>query len=199
MKLRASALLKGVIFDLDGTLANTQLDFPRMCIDAGLPVGTKLLEHCTALTDKNRAREIMSVIERHELDGAKRAEWILDAEQVLNRLDHINFPMAIVTRNMRTAAEYTIEKLNIPIDLLVTREDCLPKPHPEGLLMVAKKWGVLPENLAYVGDYQFDLIAANSAGMVSCLLSNHRNEQFHHQADKIIDNFQQLESIFNLK
>ena len=41
--------LKGIIFDLDGTLANTYLDFPQMCRDAGLPEGTRILEHCAAL------------------------------------------------------------------------------------------------------------------------------------------------------
>ena len=34
--------LQGVIFDLDGTLANTHLNFPQICLEAGLPEGTKI-------------------------------------------------------------------------------------------------------------------------------------------------------------
>ena len=190
--------LKGIIFDLDGTLANTHLDFPQMCIDAGVPVGTRLLEHCASLTDKSRSAEILSIVEQHEIDGASRAEWILDAEQILSQLKDLKIPMAIVTRNMRVAAKYTIQKLSIPIDFVITRQDCQPKPDPEGLLMVARHWDISPENLVYVGDYKFDIEAAKNAGMMAILLANHRNQAFHSIADKVIHNFKELTVIFDL-
>ena len=104
--------------------------------------------------------------------------------------------MAIVTRNMRSATQLTIENLNIPIDLIITREDCQAKPDPEGLLIIADHWNILPKNLIYVGDYLFDLEAAKNAGMMSCLLANQRNEQFQYMADKVIDNFAELKLLF---
>lgn len=185
--------LKGIIFDLDGTLANTFLDFAQICIDADLPPGTKILEHCASLSNHAKAAEILSIVERHEMAGAFRAEWILDAELVLTRLFKAKIPMAIVTRNMRKATEITIERLSIPIDFVITREDCLPKPDPQGLLMVANSWGISPENLVYVGDYQFDLIAARNAGMKACLLANNRNQKFLPMADQVINKFAELE------
>ncbi len=125
--MTSTSHLTGLIFDLDGTLADTALDFPQMCHDAGLPVGTKILEHCEQLNDPTRVAEILSVVEQHELAGAKRARWILDAEKVLHQLSTAGIPIAIVTRNMRRAAKLTIERLNIPIELVITREDCPPQ------------------------------------------------------------------------
>ena len=191
--------LKGIIFDLDGTLANTYLDFPKMCLDADLPIGTKILEYCEGLSDPDEVLRILSIVEQHELDGAKKAEWIHDAEIILSRFCNANIPMAIVTRNMKVAAKQTIEKLGIPIELVITREDCLPKPHPQGLLKVAQQWNISSQDLIYVGDYRFDLEAANRAGMMACLLANDRNKEFHMMADKVIERFQELEVFFELQ
>lgn len=199
MNSNTSKLLKGIIFDLDGTLADTQLDFARMCSDAGLPIGTKILEHCAELDDLAEVERILSIVEQHELDGANRASWILDAESVLNKFHQASIPMAIVTRNMKEAARITIERLSIPIELVVTREDCLPKPHPEGLLKVAKQWSTSPEDLIYVGDFQFDLVAAKRAKMMSCLLANERNQHFFEMADLVISSFQELNRSIQFK
>ena len=191
----SSNSIKGFIFDLDGTLADTKLDFAKMCTDAGLPVGTKILEHCASLNDPVQVKQILSVVEQHELEDANHAEWFLDAETVLHEFNRANIPMAIVTRNMREAARITIERLGIPIDLVITREDCLPKPNPDGLLMVAKQWDISPSELVYVGDFQFDLIAAKQAQMMACLIANQRNKHLFDMADKVITNFDQLSEL----
>lgn len=189
---------KGIIFDLDGTLANTHLDFNKMCQDAGLPTGTRILEHCASLDNQEKVSQILSVVEKHELNGANKAEWILDAEETLARFYSAKIPMAIVTRNMRAAAKITVDKLSIPIELVITREDCLPKPDPAGLLMVSEHWNIAPEQLVYVGDFKFDLMAARNAGLFSCLILNQRNDKFCHMADKVITNFKQLDGLFDL-
>ena len=190
---------KGIIFDLDGTLADTKLDFAQMCIDSGLPVGTRILEHCDSLDEPQQIDAILRIVEKHEMEGANQASWIADAPEVLSLLNKASIPMAIVTRNMRKAAQLTIDKLSIPIEFLITREDCLPKPHPDGLLMVANQWKIPPSQLVYVGDFKFDMIAAKQAGMNACLLANDRNAPFHHMADKVIQSFRELLSYYDLK
>jgi len=184
--------IQGVLFDLDGTLADSKLDFPAMCREAGLPRGTPLLEHCAAMGDCEESRNINSIIEAHELAGAMRAEWIEGADVLVNALFDMGIPMAIVTRNMKRATILTVEKLEIPISLLITREDCPPKPDPEGLLRVAEQWGIKAEYLAYVGDYKYDMLAATNAGMVGVLKRNARNGEFAALANLVISEFDEL-------
>lgn len=184
--------LQGVLFDLDGTLANSQLDFAAMCKEASLPLGTPLLEYCIGLGDCAEAKNLHAIIEKHEMAGAERAQWIEGADVLVNRLFDAGVPMAIVTRNMRRATDLMVSKLEIPISLLITREDCLPKPDPEGLLLIAEQWGIGVEFLAYVGDYKYDLQAARNAGMLGVLLRNSRNEKFADQADLAISEFEEL-------
>ena len=184
--------IHGVLFDLDGTLANSKLEFPEMCREAGLPEGTALLEHCAALGECDEARNIQAIIEKHEMAGAERAEWIDGAEVLVHQLYDAGVPMAIVTRNMRRATTLMVSKLEIPISLLVTREDCPPKPDPEGLLFVSEQWGIQADLLAYVGDYKYDMLAAKNAGMLGVLIRNSRNGEFAALANLAIFEFEEL-------
>ncbi len=190
--MSAIGSIEGVLFDLDGTLADSRLDFAAMCVEANLPVGTPLLEYLTGLGDCDESRNLRTIIERHEMAGAERATWIDGAKVLVNQLSDAGVPMAIVTRNMRRAAELTVAKLDIPISLLVTREDCLPKPDPEGLLMVAARWSLPVATLAYVGDYKYDLLAATNAGMLGVLLRNASNADFVDLAGAVIGEFNEL-------
>jgi phosphoglycolate phosphatase-like HAD superfamily hydrolase len=54
----------------------------------------------------------------------------------------------------------------------MTRDDSLPKPHPDGVIKASAKMGVSVEELMVVGDYRFDIIAGKSAGARTVLLTN---------------------------
>ncbi|AFU98395.1 HAD family hydrolase [Simiduia agarivorans] len=184
---------KGLIFDLDGTLADSALDFDAMRRELALPKGTPLLEHLATLSCPDARQRFHAVVERHEMIGAENARWIADAEQTLFALNKRRIPLAIVTRNMRSATRRTIERLQIPIELVLTREDVEQvKPHPEALLRIAREWQLPPGSLAYVGDYTFDLDAAHAAGMGAILWRNEHNAHLAPHAHHCIDRFGQL-------
>ena len=189
---QALGSIKGVLFDLDGTLADSRLEFSVMCQEANLPVGTPLLEYCVGLGECDEADNLRAIIEKHEMAGAERAKWIGGADVLVGQLLDAEVPMAIVTRNMRAAADRMVEKLEIPISLMLTREDCEPKPHPEGLLRIAEQWGIAPNCLAYVGDYKYDMLAASNAGMLGVMIRNERNAQFIDLADVAMTHFEEL-------
>ncbi len=176
-----------VIFDLDGTLAETGLNFEAIRRELDFPDGVGLLEHIETLNDPERVAQAHAVIERHEMAGAARATWIEGAEQLLRDLNHAGMPMGILTRNSRQAVECTHQALELDVDLILTREDCRPKPHPEGLLKIAAALRVDPAEAVYVGDFIYDLECARNAGMTACLFRNHSNEAFEPHADLVIE------------
>nr|WP_221197176.1 HAD family hydrolase [Simiduia aestuariiviva] len=185
--------MRGIIFDLDGTLVDSRLDFAAMRRELGLQNGEGLLEHLASLTDPAARQQAEAVIERHELAGAHAATWIEGAEHALHQLRSAQVPMAIVTRNMRSATDHMVKKLGIPIEHIITREDCQQvKPHPEGLLAVASYWQIAPRALAYLGDFKFDLEAARHAGMHAWLWRNDSNSEFEHLADAVFHRFEEI-------
>lgn len=184
--------IKAVVFDLDGTLVDSALDFGLICDDIGWPRGTALLEQLALTDDTQEYQRISDIICRHEMSGAENASWMPGAEDCLARLNEAGMPLAILTRNMRLATQLTIARLQIPVRQVLTREDCAAKPNPEGLLRIAAELQLSVSNMIYVGDYIFDLQTAANAGMASCLYLNEHNQHFAAQAGWSFRHFDEL-------
>jgi len=162
--------LRGVIFDLDGTLVSSRLDFPAIKREIGCPQDTDVLVFLKALPEDTR-REAMQVIHRHELLDAQCCDWMPGARAFVEACIEHNMPMAIVTRNSHRSSRVKIERNAIPIDRIVTREDSKPKPDPTALLQIAHDFGLPPHDMLMVGDYRYDLEAGRNANMKSCLIN----------------------------
>ncbi|WP_439101783.1 HAD family hydrolase [Congregibacter sp.] len=161
--------LKALIFDLDGTLVDSRLDFAAMRREIGAPAGIGLLEYVETLRCEDAQQSAMDVIHKHEVAGAMAATWIPTAEEALHSLHEQGIPIAIVTRNNRHAAKLTMDRLSMPSIPLKAREDAAPKPDPEALLAIAKEWRIHPAHCAYIGDFRYDIEAAQRAGMLPVL------------------------------
>lgn len=161
--------LKALIFDLDGTLVDSRLDFAAMRRELGAPAGIGLLEYVETLASEEAQQSAMAVIHKHEVAGAMAATWIATAEEAIHSLHAQGTPIAIVTRNNRHAATLTMERLNMPPIPLKAREDAAPKPDPEALLAIAGEWRIHPKHCAYIGDFRYDIEAAERAGMLPVL------------------------------
>ncbi|ARN76429.1 phosphatase [Oceanicoccus sagamiensis] len=191
-----TSTITGVVFDMDGTLVDSKLDFDAMREELGFPEGQPILEHLDTLSDPLLIDNAHRIIRQHEMAGAKAASWMPGAEAFVHHLKALNIPMAILTRNMREATALTLASLAIPIEAVLTREDCLPKPHPQGLLMLAERWQMPCGNMVYIGDYLFDIEVAANANMRSCLYLNEHNRHYADTADWVIEHFDQLTAAF---
>jgi HAD superfamily hydrolase (TIGR01509 family) len=187
---------RGIIFDLDGTLVDSRLDFSVLCQRLGWPAGTPILEHLASVTDPVQVAVAQQIIEQFELEGAASARWMPGAEALLNQLRQQQIPTAILTRNIKSATDLCIKNLNISVDIVLTRHDCAPKPDPAGLLHIADHWQLDCKELLFVGDYLFDLQTAARAGMPSCLYRTATNSHFTKLADFVIDHFAELHQLY---
>ena len=189
MALRADfSLVSGVIFDLDGTLVDSRLDFTAIRREVGCPADCGVLEFIDTLPAE-RQRQAHAVVRRHEQRGAERATWMPGAQAFLATLRQRGMPTAILTRNTRDVARQTLLRLGIDVDLMLAREDCPAKPAPDGLLMIADYWALAPARLVYVGDYLYDLQAARRAGMIACYYDPGGQGRFREQADWLLPDF----------
>lgn len=184
--------IEAVAFDLDGTLVHSTLDFQAIRDELGFPQGRGLLEHIATLDDPDQAAEAHAVIRRHELAAAEKAYWMPGAPELLSALRDAGLPIAILTRNTRAAVDVMQQLLDMPVPLVLTREDCLPKPDPDGLLRIGRHYAVAPERMVYLGDFIYDLQTAHAAGSVACLYRNAGNARFAAQAHWVVDALSEL-------
>lgn len=181
---------KGVIFDLDGTLVDSQLDFAAMRADLGLSPGTPILEAIESWIGPARA-EAEAILLRHELRGADCAVPMPGVPALLARLAQQALPCAIFTRNARVVARHTLARLGLDIDLIVAREDAPPKPDPAGLVAICRAWGLAARDVVFIGDYLYDLEAGARAG-IDTILYAPEPPDFPHQATLVIDHFDRI-------
>ncbi|WP_020408206.1 HAD family hydrolase [Hahella ganghwensis] len=184
--------VKGYIFDLDGTLVDSALDFDMLREKLGFPKGVPVLEHVDKLPDPESRSVALEKIYQFELDGARKATWMPGADRLISELRHQGIPTGILTRNMREAVALTQEKLGLDVDIVLTREDCAPKPDPEGLQKIAEQWSLSAAQCVYIGDFLFDLQAARNAGMYSWFYAGQKRPHYAEEADRVICHFDEI-------
>lgn len=184
--------LKGFIFDLDGTLFDSKLDFDLMRTDLNFPKDVPILEHLELITDENERVKCHDIIHQHELKGAQIAKPFPGVLELLELLKEKNIPHAIITRNSKVPTTYLLEKYKLDYIYTITREDFIPKPDPTSLLHIQKTWGISQHQLCYIGDFLHDLQAARNAGMKAILYRNHKNQAFESEADYILHDFNEI-------
>lgn len=164
----------GLIFDLDGTLVDSALDFEAMRREMGLPTGQPILEALDKLpeTEALRCREILA---RHEWAGAERAVLMPGAAEFLHALEPLGLHRALLTRNSRAIVERTLERLRLDFEYIVAREDAPAKPDPTAIQQICATWQLDPQQVAIVGDYRFDLEAGRRAGIRTVLYTAGRS------------------------
>jgi HAD superfamily hydrolase (TIGR01549 family) len=164
------------ILDWDGVLADTKLDFKplRQKYFGGEIV--PLIEAASALPEPARS-EVRAEIRRIEMEGAKNAEAVEGAKDLIAWLSGAGAgagaekPWAVVSRNCRDSILLAAEKCGIALpSVLLSREDPHVKPAPEALALAAERMGVPLANCVMVGDFVYDMMAANRAGIPAVLV-----------------------------
>jgi HAD superfamily hydrolase (TIGR01549 family) len=158
-----SNMIAGIIFDLDGTLMDSRLDFDLIREEMSLPAGLPILEALAQLSPEETVWR-NEVLHRHERLGAERAVPNLGVPEFLAEVDRRGWRKSIVTRNHRLYAEAMLAKLPTLFDPIVTRDDGPVKPDPWAVHAICEKWGVSPSQVVMIGDYSFDILCGRNAG-----------------------------------
>lgn len=180
--------IKGLIFDLDGTLADTMpyhfKGWRKACQKFGADIDTAFLRKHTGTPGWIIADEI---IKKYKLSGTVTIEQILDEKLIefykdQDRVKPIKpvvdivkkyfgkLPMAVGTGGHREAVERTLEVTDLRkyFDIIITANDVDNfKPHPETFLKCAALMNIEPELVEVFEDGDLGIEAAKTAGMVA--------------------------------
>jgi 2-phosphoglycolate phosphatase len=180
-------VLEAVLFDLDGTLADTAPDMAltvnRMRARRGLePVAAELVRPHVSNGARGMIGAAFGIAPDHPDFQALREEFLelygenLCVEsrlfpgmaELLDELEADGVAWGVVTNKFERFARPLIEGLGLATRsaVIVGGDTCpRPKPFPDPLLFAAAAMGVAPMRTLYVGDDARDVQAARAAGM----------------------------------
>ncbi len=172
--------IQGILFDFDGTLTFPgALDFPAIKKEIGCPIDTPILEFIESLPKESRAKP-QEILEVREKQAARNSKPNRGAENCLGLLKNRGIPLGILTRNTLNSVLCSLEGFKgvtlKDFAAVITRKDCLPKPHPDGVIQAANQMGILVSDLLMVGDFRFDVMAGHAAGALTVLLVENHQE-----------------------
>jgi phosphoglycolate phosphatase len=181
-------VLKGLIFDLDGTLANTLEDltdsmnrvlsregFPthrreayRYFVGAGVRnlVKRSLPEDQRGDAIVDRCFDLMMAdyrencfVKTHLYDGIA---------ETIDGLRTRGIKLAVFSNKLDELTQRFVEVLigAEKFEMIIGAQHSIPiKPDPTGALLISKRLGIPPHSMGYIGDTSTDMITANDAGM----------------------------------
>jgi phosphoglycolate phosphatase len=189
-------VLKGVLFDMDGTLVEVPYDWAGIRADLGA-AEVSILSYLERLAEPQRSRK-RAVLERHEEAATERARLRPGVRRLLNRLSGRGIRTALVTNNSRKNTDILLEKFGLVFDLVMTRDDGLWKPSGAPLLAAMERLGLVPSECLAVGDSVFDIRAAREAGIPRIFVISRDGAEFAAEDVVVVPSFAALERAFDL-
>lgn len=183
---------KALIFDLDGTLADTMpvhfLAYKNILAEygihftpelfaklAGIPaVGT--IEKLNEWFGTKMNAEEVGQFKEHEYEKIMHKMKPVEPVVELAKKYHGILPMAVGTGGYRRLAWKTMDILGLDkyFDILVSTEDVArPKPYPDTFLKCAELLSVEPFNCEVFEDANLGIQAAKAAGMMATLVTDY--------------------------
>lgn len=177
--------LAAVVFDMDGTILNTEMLYPQVSAEILRRRGYELTPELTdAMMGRPAPVAFQAMIDWHELADTieiltrESNEIFADILEVslglmpgftelFKSLRQANYPMAVCTSAEYDTAIELLDRFNVTPDLeFVIGGDQVEngKPHPEIYLSAASRLGVSPEQIVVFEDSQTGCRAAIDAG-----------------------------------
>ena len=184
--ITVSSRIKGLIFDCDGTLADTMPihlkawcdTFNRYGYDClpefietvqGMPA-VKIVEQFNrqfnATIDARQFAREKNRCARQNLAQARPIEPVMAVVQRFRG----KLPMAVASGGIRKNVDLILDSIGLKnvFETVITADDpVLPKPNPDIFLEAARRMGVQPEFCQVFEDGEAGLAAARKAGMVA--------------------------------
>jgi HAD superfamily hydrolase (TIGR01509 family) len=143
------------IFDLDGTLTVSAHDFEHIRSELGLAPETPILEALHAMPAAEAA-PLWEQLNELEFYYAGKSSVMQGAT---------------LTRNTMPVVKQTLEACRLqhffPVEHILDRDACIPKPSPDGVRHLLQFWGADADDTVMVGDYLYDLEAGKGAGVAT--------------------------------
>lgn len=180
-------MIKAVLFDLDGTLINTNnliiksfnhtfkkhlnktLDEKKIVMFFGEP-----LKETLARYDRENVDALLKTyMEYNEVKHDELTKSFEGVEDAIKSIKERDIKVGVVTSKRRVMALKGLQLFGLDklMDVIITPEDTkLHKPNGEPVLKACEVLKISPEEAIMVGDSYYDILCGKNAGAKACLV-----------------------------
>ena len=155
--------IKGILFDLDGTLVDVPYDWDsiRRELDTG---GKPILSFISSLPESQRSQK-WKILEEFEKEATAQAVLKPGVRDLLDLVSARNVKTALISNNSRRNVDILLERFYLGFDLVMARETGLWKPSGEPFRYALARLKLESEECCAIGDSLFDIMAAQDVGI----------------------------------
>ncbi|WP_455281825.1 HAD family hydrolase [[Eubacterium] cellulosolvens] len=186
---------KIIIIDLDGTLVKFQIDYLSARKEALLLIKKySVLRNLNFtlndsiffmdreieefIVNNNLSKKIykeihdklISILERYEMDSAKKARLLPSVKETLVQLKDMGWTLILFTADGENAMNVIVDKTGIKdfFDVMISRGESMEvKPHPTHIESVISTMGSSPKEIIVVGDSVADMESGKHIGAIT--------------------------------
>ena len=173
--------IEAVVFDMDGTLIDSEYDWPAIRQRLGV-TAPSIIDELNGLPEADREskwRELRSIERQATLGAELRA----GATALLAILRERGLATALVTNNSDDNTRLLLDRFDLDFEVVLTRDSGLWKPSGAPIAEAVRQLGVAPNRVLAVGDSRYDLDAAREAGCGRVCLLYGAAERYRDHAD----------------
>lgn len=215
-------MFKAVIFDWDGTLADTKIailtSFQKVLRKIGCNVSNEFVERCIGIGTRSTFTKVLEATnisftdETIEELAKRKVELQIELSQTVNLFEgavdllhalHGRITMALASMSNRKVVDKLLNEKAVRkyFDVVITADEVLQqKPNPEVFLNCAKKLRFPPEECVVVEDSIFGVKAAKEAEMKCIAIPSgaySKEELEEENPDLIVNSMKEKERILN--
>jgi HAD superfamily hydrolase (TIGR01509 family) len=171
--------LKAIIFDMDGTLTESYINWPELRAQINCPPEKTIIEHIDSLPSE-QAQQANDILLKTEWEAAQHAAIRDGAPELIDALRDRDLKLAVVTNNHGAAMHRVIQRLNRSFDATFSRDDGPIKPDPYLIHKALQTLNVSPHETISIGDSRYDLMACAAAN-VRCIHLTDGTSELNHE------------------
>lgn len=212
-------MIKALLCDFDGTLANTLWFYPRAYRETlnnfGFKVSDKWIidncfgkkeeDICKKLGISDEVEKFRSLYFKSANSYAFSSKLFRGVIDILKEISNKNIKLAILSFARRNYILKMIDKLKLEyfFQIVIAYEDVAnPKPAPDAVFKVCEIFGITPSESLIIGDSRSDILMGKNAGAKTVLFFPKEHEDIYNlkilkqtNPDFIINNWDEVRNI----
>ncbi|HLP47859.1 MAG TPA: HAD-IA family hydrolase [Candidatus Deferrimicrobium sp.] len=168
-------MIKLAVFDMDGTVFESNLNWLKIREELNIPKGSSILQEIYKDGYPDTIR--LEILERYEEENTLKTKPIDGVIEYLCYLENKQVKTALVTNNNKKNTDFLLTRFNLRFNAVITREMQLWKPDPDAFFYVMKLYGSTPEEIISIGDSHYDIRASQAAHIPAIFIIKNKNEE----------------------